>query len=85
MPLLLHVLTLCEILNADVVELLDLLHDQLLLVDLDDDGGAACVSAGEPEFAEGILELLGYVDCVRLCSPLVRAMSGTTRETMDIP
>ena len=54
--------TLCEVLDADVVELLYLLHDELLLVDLDDDGGVACIAACEAELAEGRLELLGDVD-----------------------
>ena len=51
-----------EVLDADIVKLLDLLHDELLLVDLDDDGGVAGIAAGEAELAEGCLELLGDVD-----------------------
>jgi hypothetical protein len=42
--------------------LLDLLHDELLLVDLDDDGGVSCVAPGEAELAEGRLEFLRDVD-----------------------
>ena len=55
-------LTFCEVLDADVVELLDLLHDEVLLVDLDDDRGVARVAAREAELAEGGLELLRDVD-----------------------
>lgn len=51
-------LTLRELLYGDVVELLDLLHDELGLVDLDDDGGVARAAAGEAELAQGILDLL---------------------------
>ena len=62
-------LTLCEVLDGDVVELLDLLHDQLLLVDLDDDRRVSCIPAREPELAQGGLELLGNVDGARLVVP----------------
>ena len=58
--------TFCEVLDADVVELLDLLHQELLLVDLDDDRRVSCIPAREPELAEGGLELLGNVDGARL-------------------
>lgn len=60
--------TFCKIIDADVIELLYLLHDELLLVDLDDEGGAAGIAAGEPELAQGRLELVRDVDCVRLQS-----------------
>ena len=55
-------LTLGELLDGDVVELLDLLHDELGLVDLDDDGGVAGAAAGEAELAERVLDLLGDRD-----------------------
>ncbi len=55
-------LTLGELLDGDVVELLDLLHDELGLVDLDDDGGVARAAAGEAELAERVLDLLGDGD-----------------------
>lgn len=54
--------TFCEVLDADVVELLDLLHEQLLLVDLHDQRGVARVAPREPELAERGLELLGDID-----------------------
>ena len=47
-----------EVLDADVVKLLDLLHHQLLLVDLDHYGGMSSIAPREPELAEGGLELL---------------------------
>lgn len=58
--------TFCEVLDADVVELLDLLHEQLLLVDLHDQRGVARVAPREPELAERGLELLGDIDCAGL-------------------
>lgn len=58
--------TFCEVLDADVVKLLDLLHHQLLLVDLDDDRRVSRIPPGESEFAEGGLELLRDIDGVRL-------------------
>ena len=51
-----------EVLDADVVKLLDLLHHQLLLVDLDHDGGMSSIAPREPELAEGGLELLRDVN-----------------------
>ena len=65
--------TFCEVLDADVVELLDLLHDEVLLVDLDDDRGVAGVAAREAELAEGGLELLGDVDGAGLRAGGVRS------------
>ena len=58
--------TFSKVLDTDVVELLDLLHDQVFLVNLDDDGGMARVSTREAELAQGILELLGNVYSARL-------------------
>ena len=55
-----------QVLDADVVELLDLLHEELLLVDLDDHGGVSCIAPRETELAQGGLELLRDVDGVRL-------------------
>lgn len=60
-----------EVLEGDVVELLDFLHNELLLVDLDHDRGATCVAAGEPELAQRVLERLGDVDCMRLFRSIV--------------
>ena len=54
--------TFSKVLDTDVVELLDLLHDQLLLVDLHNDGRTAAVAPCEPEFAQRVLDLLGDVD-----------------------
>lgn len=62
--------TFSQVLDADVVELLYLLHDELLLVDLDDYGGVPGIAPREPEFAEGCLELLRNVNgggLVRYC------------------
>ena len=61
-----HALTLCQILERYIVELFDLLHDQLLLVDLDYDRGVPSISAGEPELAQRGLEFLRYVNSSRL-------------------
>ena len=47
-----------EVLDADIVKLLDLLHHQLLLVDLDHDGGMSSIAPREAELSEGGLELL---------------------------
>ncbi|TFY57199.1 hypothetical protein EVG20_g8637 [Dentipellis fragilis] len=60
------VLTLCEILWGDVVILLVLFHYKQLLVDLDDEGSMAGTAAGKPEFAEGVFDVLGYIDGMRL-------------------
>ena len=60
--------TFCEVLDADIVVLLNFLHHELLLVDLDDDRCVSGISPGESELAEGGLELLGDVDGARLCS-----------------
>ena len=58
--------TFCQVLDADVVKLLDLLHDELLLVDLDDHGGVPCIAAREAELAQCGLELLRDVNGVGL-------------------
>ena len=58
--------TLCKILDADVVKLLYLLHHQLRLVDLDDDGCMSLVAAREAELAQGSLDLLRDIDRVGL-------------------
>ena len=54
--------TFCEVLDADIVKLLDLLHDELLLVHLHDERSAPRVAAREAELAERVLELLRDVD-----------------------
>jgi len=46
--------TICQVLERDIVQPVHLLHDQLLLVDLDDERGVAFVS-GEPELANRVL------------------------------
>ena len=61
-------LTFGEVIDANVVKLLDLFHDQLLLVDLDHHRGMPSISPGESELAEGGLELLRNVDGTGLCS-----------------
>ena len=48
-----RMLTLCEVVDANVIELLHFFHDQLLLVDLDDHRGVPSISPGESELAEG--------------------------------
>ena len=63
-----YVLTLGEILYANVVKLLDLFHDQLLFVDLNYHSGVPCISSGESELAESRLKLLGNVGSARLPS-----------------
>ena len=57
-----RMLTLCEVVDANVIELLHFFHDQLLLVDLDDHRGVPSISPGESELAEGGFELLRNVD-----------------------
>ena len=57
--------TFCQFFELDIVEPLDFLHDQLLLVDLDDERGIPFVSR-EPELANGVLQFLGDVHGVRL-------------------
>jgi len=49
-----------QVFERDVVEPLDLLHDQLLLIDLDHERGVPFVSR-EPELADRIFQFLGYV------------------------
>ena len=63
--------TLCQIFERDIVEPVRLLHDQLLLVDLDDERGVAFVSS-EPELANRVLEFLRDVYGVRLGNGLER-------------
>ena len=46
--------TLCQVSERDIVEPLNFLHDQLLLVDLDDERGIPFVSS-EPELANRVL------------------------------
>lgn len=53
-------------LDGDVVELLLLFHDECVLVDLDDERSTPLAPPCEAKFAEGILEGLGYINCVRL-------------------
>jgi hypothetical protein len=62
-----------KILRCDGVELLDLLHDKLLLVDTDNKCGAAGVAPSKAKLAEGVLELLGNVDGARLGKRVHRA------------
>ena len=57
--------TFCQVFELDIVELLDFLHDQLLLVDLDDECGILRASS-EPELAKRVLQFLGDVHGVRL-------------------
>lgn len=54
--------TFCQVLDADVVELLDLLHDELLLVDLHDQRSVPGIATRKAELAQGRLELLGDVN-----------------------
>jgi hypothetical protein len=49
--------TVCQFFKRDIVKLVHLLHDQLLLVDLDDERSVAFVSS-EPELANRVLQLL---------------------------
>ena len=58
--------TFSEILDTNVIELFNLLHDQLLFVDLYDDGCASGITTSESEFTERGLEFLGDVNCVGL-------------------
>jgi hypothetical protein len=46
--------TLCQFFERDIVKPFHLLHDQLLLVDLDDESSIAFVSS-EPELANRVL------------------------------
>jgi hypothetical protein len=52
--------TLCQVFWRNVVEPVGFLHDQLLLVDLDDERGVPFVPS-EPELANRVLEFLGDV------------------------
>ena len=54
--------TLCQVFNADAVELLDFFHDQLCLVDFYDDGSRACVPTSKSEFPEAGFDLIWNVD-----------------------
>ena len=58
--------TFSQVLDADVVELFDLLHDQLLLVDLDDHSCVTSIAPCETEFAERRLQLLWNIDSMGL-------------------
>ena len=58
--------TFSKILDTNVIELFNLLHDQFLLVDLYDDGCASGIATSESEFTERGLEFLGDVNCVGL-------------------
>ena len=58
--------TFCEIFWGYVVELLNLLHEQLLLIDLDHERSISRATAGESEFPKGVFELLWDIDGVRL-------------------
>lgn len=60
--------TLREVLYGYVVELLLLLHDELFLVDLDDERSTPLAPPCETKFAERILYGLRDIDCVRLCA-----------------
>ena len=57
--------TLCQVFGSDVVKCLNFLHDQPLLVDLDDERGIPFVSS-EPELANRVLKFLGDIHGVRL-------------------
>ena len=59
--------TLCQFFERDIVKPVHLLHDQLLLVDLDDERSVAFVSR-EPELANRVLQLLRDIYGVRLVS-----------------
>jgi hypothetical protein len=54
-----------QVFERDVIEHLDLLHDQFLFVDLDHERSVVLAS-GEPELADRILQLLGDIYGMRL-------------------
>jgi hypothetical protein len=57
--------TLCQVFRRDIVKAFHFLHDQLLLVDLDNERSIAFVSR-EPELANRIFQFLRDVYGVRL-------------------
>ena len=61
-----YVRTLREFFNADVVKQLDLFHDELCLVDLDDECGAAFIPPGKAKLAKEVFDRLRYIYCKRL-------------------
>ena len=77
--------TFSQILQRDIIELLDLLHDMLALVDLHDERCAARISAREAKFPERFLELIWDVDGPGLissakCAPQTSARMLTMME-----
>jgi hypothetical protein len=52
--------TFCQVLERDVVEPFNFLHDQLLLVDLDHERSIPFMPS-EPELADRVLQFLGDV------------------------
>jgi hypothetical protein len=59
-----RVRTIRKIFDADVVKLLDLLHDKLRLVDLEYKCGAAGISPRKSELAEGVFDGLWDIYCL---------------------
>lgn len=58
--------TFCKVLDGDVIKLVLLFHDECVLVDLDDERSTPLTPPCKTESSEGILEGLGYINCVRL-------------------
>ena len=58
--------TLRQFLDANVVELLCDLHDELGFVDLDDDCSASGAPTSKSKPAESVLDILGYIYCLTL-------------------
>ena len=56
-----------EILYSNIVELFNLFHNQLLLVDLDHYGRVPCIASREPELAQCGFEFLGNINRAGLC------------------
>ena len=61
-----YVRTLCEFLDADVVEQFDLFHDELCLVDLDDQGSTALIPPSKAKLAESVFDRLRNIYGLRL-------------------
>lgn len=50
-----------ELFNRNVIKLLNLFHDKLSLVDLDNDSSTPFATLCKPKFAESVLDVLRYV------------------------
>lgn len=74
-----------KVFEADVVELFHLLHDELLLINLHNQGSAACIASRKTKFTKGVLQRLGDINCAGLVnSPVIQMFKSNLANCRSI-